>query len=104
MTPNIDCWLLAGRAVRSLAHRMMTIVASARSASSSGNFCLSAGAAGGGGGTGSAYSARDPVDGYVYPDYIAPGSVYAGAPTSPSYSDLARRSTMTLGDTLVDSS
>jgi hypothetical protein len=33
-------------------------------------------------GIGSAYAAQGPVDGYVYPDYIAPGSVYAGAPTS----------------------
>jgi hypothetical protein len=31
---------------------------------------------------GSAYAAQGPVDGYVYPDYITPGSVYAGAPTS----------------------
>ena len=33
-------------------------------------------------GIGSAYAAQGPADGYVYPDYIAPGSVYAGAPTS----------------------
>ena len=33
-------------------------------------------------GIGSAYAAQGPVDGYVYPDYIVPGSVYAGAPTS----------------------
>ena len=31
-------------------------------------------------GIGSAYAAQGPADGYVYPDYIAPGSVYAGAP------------------------
>jgi hypothetical protein len=33
-------------------------------------------------GIGSAYAAQGPADGYVYPDYITPGSVYAGAPTS----------------------
>ena len=33
-------------------------------------------------GIGSAYAAQGPADGYVYPDYIAPGSVYAGAPTA----------------------
>jgi len=33
-------------------------------------------------GIGSAYAAQGPANGYVYPDYIAPGSVYAGAPTS----------------------
>jgi hypothetical protein len=30
----------------------------------------------------SAYAAQGPADGYVYPDYIVPGSVYAGAPTA----------------------
>jgi len=33
-------------------------------------------------GIGSAYAAQSPADGYVYPDYIVPGSVYAGAPTA----------------------
>jgi hypothetical protein len=33
-------------------------------------------------GIGSAYAAQGPADGYGYPDYITPGSVYAGAPTS----------------------
>ena len=33
-------------------------------------------------GIGSAYAAQGPADGYVYPDYIVPGSVYAGAPTA----------------------
>jgi hypothetical protein len=33
-------------------------------------------------GIGSAYAAQGPADGYVYPDYITPGSVYAGAPTA----------------------
>jgi hypothetical protein len=33
-------------------------------------------------GIGSAYATQGPADGYVYPDYIAPGSVYAGAPTA----------------------
>ena len=33
-------------------------------------------------GIGSAYAAQGPAGGYVYPDYIAPGSVYAGALTS----------------------
>ena len=34
-------------------------------------------------GIGSAYAAggQEPAGGYLYPDYIAPGSVYAGAPT-----------------------
>jgi hypothetical protein len=34
-------------------------------------------------GIGSAYAAdgQGPAGGYLYPDYIAPGSVYAGAPT-----------------------
>ena len=35
-------------------------------------------------GIGSAHAAdgQGPAGGYLYPDYIAPGSVYAGAPTS----------------------
>ena len=33
-------------------------------------------------GIGSGYAAQGTAGGYVYPDYIAPGSVYAGAPTS----------------------
>ena len=33
-------------------------------------------------GIGSAYAGDGPAGGYAYPDYIAPGSVYAGVPTS----------------------
>ena len=32
-------------------------------------------------GIGSAYAGDGPAGGYVYPDYFAPGSVYAGVPT-----------------------
>jgi hypothetical protein len=48
---------------------MKTMVLAAAAA-----FCL---------GIGSAYAAggQGPAGGYLYPDYIAPGSVYAGAPT-----------------------
>jgi hypothetical protein len=33
-------------------------------------------------GIGSACAVQGPADGYGYPDYITPGSVYVGAPTS----------------------